>query len=164
MALSRNTTLVRDLFATDESHTVSSIFFSGLFQKLTGEGCWEPPPPDPLFIFTSYPPLLFLTPSPLLFYNFLCASKGGTEIQVSTQSIYLFIYLFIYLSVCNSSTGQSFPHILTILYPKVSHGTRTLLFCDLVGQGQRVNECKTLYVMTKYVLNFLMESENSFAG
>ena len=45
---------------------------------------------------------------------------------------------------------------------------KTLLFCDLVGQGQRgqrvQNSYFPLYWMKKYLLKYLMESENSFAG
>ena len=42
------------------------------------------------------------------------------------------------------------------------------MFGDLEGQGQRgqlvQNSYFPLYLMKKYLLNFLMESENSFAG
>ena len=45
---------------------------------------------------------------------------------------------------------------------------KTLLFGDLVGQGQRgqgvQNSYFPLYLMKKYLLKDLMESENSFAG
>ena len=69
--------------------------------------------------------------------------------------------------ICQLSTGQSFLVILTILHPKVTHGTRKnpiiLWPSRSRSKGQRVqNPYFPLYSMKNYLESCALDSNNSF--
>ena len=100
---------------------------------------------------------------------YLCALEGGGHKDIGFHIVCLFIYLFIYLSVCHSSSGQSFPRILLILYQKGTHGTRknpiVLWPCGSRSKGLTIAKCVFASIWMKdYLENVWLDSIISFSG